>query len=56
MKTIKLFINNKRDPLTTVKSEGGELLKHQIANLILTYADLYDIKKIRVIVEDEVTE
>ena len=56
MKTIKLYVNNKREPITSVKTDGSEIMKHQIANLILTYADLYDIKKIRVIVEDEVTE
>lgn len=52
MKTIKLYVNNKRAPITSIKTEGGEMLKHQICNLILTYADQYDINKIRVVVEE----
>lgn len=56
MKTIKLFYNTKKEPIKTIKSEGGEFMKHQIASLILLTMDDYDVSKIRVVIEDEETK
>ena len=41
MKIIKLFYNTRKDPIRTIKSEGGEIMKHQIASLILLTMDEY---------------
>ena len=52
MKHIKLFLNNSKKPITIVETEGDIMMKHQIANLILQYADtVTDLTKIRVVIE-----
>lgn len=57
MKHIKLFLNNSKKPITIVETEGGIMMKHQIANLILQYADtVTDLTKIRVVVEDVISD
>ena len=53
MKRICLYFNNKHKPIAQVETEGGIMMKHQIANLILQYSDLVtDLTKIRVVIED----
>ncbi len=53
MKHIKLFLNNSKKPITIIASDGDPVMvKHQIANLILHYADMVtDLTKIRVVIE-----
>lgn len=52
MRHIKIYINGKHAPIATVETEGGVMMKHQIANLILQYADtVTDLTKIRVVIE-----
>lgn len=57
MKHIKLFLNNSKKPITIVETEGGVMMKHQIANLILQYADtVTDLTKIRAVIEDVISD
>lgn len=52
MKHIKLFLNNSKKPIIIIATDGGVMMKHQIANLILQYADtVTDLTKIRVVIE-----
>lgn len=52
MKHIKLFLNNSKKPITVIETEGGQMLKHQVANLVLQYTDtVTDLTKIRVVIE-----
>lgn len=51
---IKLYYNNSRKPIATNTTEGGQLMKHQIATMILLTADTVpDISKIRVVIEKD---
>ena len=54
---IKLYYNNKKEPIQTMETEGGQMLKHQIASMILLSADTVgDISKIRVVIDKETEE
>lgn len=51
---IKLYYNNSKKPIQTMETEGGQMLKHQIASMILLTSDsVSDISKIRVVIEKE---
>lgn len=53
MKTISLYYNNKKSPIRREKTEGGDLMKHQIASMILlSMGEVEDVSKIRVIIEE----
>lgn len=54
---IKLYYNNSRKPIQTMETEGGQMLKHQIASMVLLTADTVgDISKLRVLIENEEVE
>lgn len=53
MKKYQIFANHKKAPIAQGKSDGGEILKHQIASqILLHFDDVEDITKLRVIIED----
>lgn len=54
---VSIYLNNRREPIDQFRSEGGEMLKHQIAShLILKLNDVSEISKIRVKVEGNENE
>lgn len=51
---IKLYYNNKKEPIQIMETGGGQMMKHQIASMILLTADtIEDISKIRVVIDKE---
>lgn len=51
---IKLYYDNKKEPIMTQETEGGQILKHQIATMILLTADqVKEFNKIRVVIDRE---
>ena len=50
---VLIYVNNRRDPICKFNSEGGEVLKHQIASHILLFWDHAEpITKLRVKIEE----
>lgn len=49
MKKIELYFNNSNKPIATSKCDKEEIIKHDIASLILLHwKDIEDITKLRV--------
>lgn len=52
MKRYKIFVDYRKEPIAQGTSEGGEMLKHQIASALLMRLDFTDYKKIKIVIED----
>ncbi len=53
-KIIHIYANNAHKAFARIESEGGEMMKHQIANAILINLDSQEnLKKIRINIEEE---
>lgn len=53
MKKIKIYYNSMKQPAFTAEVESKIMIKHQIASGILLTADQYDVKKMKVVLEDD---
>ena len=54
MKEIVVYVDDKRKPLCKHETAGGEMMKHQIATLILMNLDKAGKwKKLRIVLEDD---
>lgn len=52
MQKINLYYNSMKNPVMTQEVQSKEMIKHQIATMILLTADQYEIKKMRIALED----
>jgi len=52
MQKINLYYNSIKKPVMSQEVQSKEMIKHQIATMILLTADQYDIKKMKIALED----